>query len=398
MNLKTSLLLILIANSLNIFSQDKQYHNFQLGISGGINNTYPTKETGTPEMSDFTGETKPMLSVVGIVPRKGKFSLQTELAVIRKVYNFKQLLSFPPEYQPKLYSGSLSEDHLQIPFLLRYELVKKPVISVLAGSALSCRIKSQRNSVFNYDNPTNAFEVSLQAGVQIEQPVTRWLSVFGQSKYDLMVYRNDIHKMNGLNATAGILYRLPVTQNSVPDDESVNDTVSGDWEEPGSEKPLQIGFATGVLRSFPENLRGATSFSISMIYIFDNYKKLSTEIGLTIYQKGFSATDWNSHYGSFTSTYLQVPFHVLYEPFENSGISLVYGIAGSCVISQRNTVPLYTEDLIYEISAHAGPQFELPLNNTISFITRVIYEYPLYRTDAYEVHALTGTVGLLFDY
>ncbi len=395
MNLKSLLVLILIVNSLAANCQDKQYHKLQLGAGAGFYSAYPSKETGRADMSDFSGETKPIITALGIIPIKGNFSFQTELSVMRKIYRFKQLVAYPDPEVPKLWGGALNEDHLQIPLLIRYQLLRKPVVSILGGGAFSFKIKDRQSSMFDYDSPANVFEASFETGLQIQQPITPWVSIFAQSKYDLMLYRNDIHKINALNGSAGLIFRLPVSKEQA----STNDTTVRTRKMDGSDKkPPQLGVIVGALQSFPENRRGATTFSVSMIYVFDKFKKLSTETGLTIYQKSFTATlGWNSYPGGFNSTYLKLPLNFVYQPFPKSGFATVIGFAGSCVISQRYTKALHTGDFTYEITANAGVQYELPLNNTISFITRAVYEYPLFRNDEFKVQALTGSAGLLFN-
>lgn len=278
MNFKPLLLLILIANSLTAYCQDKQYHKLQPGVAAGFFSTYPAKETGRSDMSDFSGETKPIITALGIIPIKGNLSFQTELSVMRKIYRYKQLVAFPDPEVPILWGAALNEVHLQVPLLLRYQLLKKPVISILAGGAFSFKIKSHQNTMFDYDSPANVFEASFETGLQIQQPITPWLSIFGQSKYDFMLYRNDIHKINALNGSAGLIFRLPVSKEQA----FANDTtVRAQKEGETDSKPPQLGFTVGALRSFPENQRGATTFSVSMIYVFDKSKKFSTETGLT---------------------------------------------------------------------------------------------------------------------
>ncbi len=398
MNLRSLLLLVLIVNSLIANSQDKQYHKLQLGVAAGFYSTFPTEETGSSDMSDFSGETKPLFTGIGIIPINGNLSFQTELSLMRKIYRYKKLVAFPDPEVPVLWGAALNENHLQVPLLLRYQLLKKPVISILAGGAFSFKIKSEQNTMFDYDSPGNIFEASFETGLQIQQPITPWLLVFCQSKYDLMLYRNDIHRINALNGSAGLIFRLPVSKEQAL---TMDTTVSAQKIGEAASKPPQLGFTVGALRSFPENRKGATTFSVSMIYVFDNSKKLSTETGLTIYQKAFSGTlgnsQWYSGSGSFNSTYLKLPLNIIFTPILSSGFSAVAGIAGSCVISERYTKPLYTEDFTYEITANAGFQYELPLNNTLSFITRAVYEYPLFRNDTYKVQALTGSAGLLFN-
>lgn len=163
----------------------------------------------------------------------------------------------------------------------------------------------------------------------------------------------------------------------------------------------RLGLIIGGLQTFPEYLHGTTNFSVSMIWIFDHYKKLSTETGITLYQKGFEVTDphsnWYLYNSSFKDTYLQVPLHVTYKPFAKSGFSIVYGIAGSCVINKRYTEPFYGNNLIYEVDAHGGFQFEQPLDAEISFIARGMFEYVLYRTSKPVSHAIIGSAGLLFN-